>query len=179
MYHSRAERLTTKADRYDRYDAWVTLDAATGKELAVADLGTDGHAGVQLRHPDGSILLDVGMGQDGSSAFRGRFLNGAAAAERVLNRTVCATSLDESVFLSLSDEEEDIRVHRWPDGHLLQAIAYSDVVPAGRQDQDWWVEPEGITFAADGGITVMVAGYDEEADDDWIQDVTIDAGYRR
>ncbi|TDB99261.1 hypothetical protein [Actinomadura sp. 7K534] len=54
-------------------DQWLAFDAATGRVLGQADLGSAGHGAHHFVHPDGEhVLLEVGEGQEGSRVYLAR-----------------------------------------------------------------------------------------------------------
>ncbi|MEU6151849.1 hypothetical protein ABZ816_17805 [Actinosynnema sp. NPDC047251] len=156
-------RPEAMAGRGDGVDAWVVLDAATGRERARAELGTEGHGGRHFAHPDGvHVLLDVGEGQDGVQIYRGR-LDGDAldlSAYPWGDRVLVGLSPDGGRFMTVDHSQTDVAFHTWPAGEV---VARFEVDAFGRDPDEGCVEWAGGFLDPD---TAVVALFGETEDDD-------------
>jgi hypothetical protein len=113
-------------------DTGVTLDEITLDVFAAGTIAT--------AHPvDGSVLLDLGEGQDGSSLYRIRATDDRLTADRILENTVSAGFSPDGTRLLLLPHpsfDELPQVVSWPD---LEVLSIADLDTAG-------IDPGGIDF---------------------------------
>ncbi|MEU7820973.1 hypothetical protein [Catellatospora sp. NPDC049133] len=104
----------------------VLLVSPAGAVLDEAPLPTAEPEMVALAHPhDGSVLLDAGEGQDGSSVFRVRADGDRVSVERILDDVVAAAFSPSGSRLLLMPHPsfgESVRVVSWPDLTLLHEL---------------------------------------------------------
>ncbi|SDT71825.1 hypothetical protein [Actinoplanes derwentensis] len=154
------------ADRGD--DAWIALDAVTGELRARHTLPTVGHGGDQYPLRDGRMMLEVGEGQDGLRIY----LAGPGIEPRDFgwdDRSLCGVSPDETRFVTVAHDSEDLAVHAFPGGEVLFRVTVADF----GFDSDDEVYIEWSPGFLDGEtIIAVVRGEDEE---NWWKHFTVDA----
>ncbi|GIE33612.1 hypothetical protein Ait01nite_066570 [Actinoplanes italicus] len=159
------------ADR-DREDEWIVLDAATGELRERHVLPTVGHGGDQYPLSDGRMLLEVGEGQDGIQIYLGT--PGAAPHDYGWgDRSLHGVSPDETRFVTVGHDAEDLAVHGFPRGEVLfrctlSAFGYRD------DEEDVFVE-WSPGFLDDDTVVAVVSGIDDEEDTEWWRHFRVDA----
>ncbi|MGW5344444.1 hypothetical protein [Streptomyces sp. NPDC004050] len=138
-------------------DQWVALDAGTGAVVARTDLDTVGHGACQFLHPgDGSVLLDVGEGQDGSVIYRATpGDDGAPAFDAYPWSDRCLIDLAPGgeQFMTVDHGQEDVAFHRYPDGEVLFALS---VEAFGHDPDAVWTEWSGGYLTPDTAVVTLV-----------------------
>ncbi|MFJ8041957.1 hypothetical protein ACIRBX_15800 [Kitasatospora sp. NPDC096147] len=165
-------RPDVMADR-SPVDLWVVLDAATGGQIDGAELETAGHGGSQYFHPtDGHVLLELGEGQDGVAAFRGRLEAGRLEVVRYPWHDRCLIDLspDGTRFMTVDHGQADVTFHRYPGGEEVLTLAVEDFGPEAEDGVVEW----GGGFLSDGTAVVTLAGEDEETEQEWHRDHLVD-----
>ncbi|WP_033222862.1 hypothetical protein [Kitasatospora phosalacinea] len=161
------------------HDGWTVLDAATGAVLGRADLGTVGHAGAHFAHPDGTVLLDVGEGQDGTVVFRGSLTDGGleVAAYPWTDRCLIGLSPDGKHFLTVDHGQRDFTVHAYPGGEAEFTVTVDDFGHDG-DGCEAVVEWSGGYLDQDT-LVVVLYGEDEDEDEagdgEWFRSHRVDA----
>ncbi|KAG4259094.1 hypothetical protein FPRO03_13029 [Fusarium proliferatum] len=149
-------RPDAMANRGD--DKWVALGADTGKVLAEMSLGTVGHGGQHVLHPDGQhILLDVGEGQDGSSMFR------ATVADDHFDFYKC--EFEDRVpidiapngrhFMTVHHVGVDVAFHLFPNGEVVLRLTLEDLGYANEGDNEDELQIYYIGGFLDSDIAVV------------------------
>lgn len=175
------------------HDQWVVLDSRSGAVVARTDLVTVGHGGEHFRHPDGTLLLDVGEGQDGSVIFRGTLGgDGRLDLDRYPwnDRCLVALAPDGSRFMTVDHEQGDVAIHDYPDGQVTLRLSV----------EDFGHDPDEVALAWTGGYlteqAVIVAlggetepgdqhedeeevGNEEEDGQEWFRHYLVDLGSGR
>ncbi|WP_238012135.1 hypothetical protein KZZ52_14195 [Dactylosporangium sp. AC04546] len=153
-------------------DKWLAVDAGTGQILAQADLGSVGHGGEHIAHPDGvHMLLDVGEGQDGTRVYRGR-LDG----DRIEvfeyewgNRVLVSMTSDGSHVMTVDHDNADAAFHTYPDGVV---VAQVPIEALGFEPLDAFIEYAG-GYVDDSTAVVTVAGETED-EEEWFHRYLVD-----
>ncbi|MFR9777814.1 hypothetical protein ACL02O_17390 [Micromonospora sp. MS34] len=159
----RPDGMTLRGDRLDR---WLVLDAATGEVRAETGLPSVGHGSEHFVEPDGvHLLLDVGEGQDGSRAFRGRLTETGIDLSELWDgdRSVIGFAPDGRQLMTVHHEQEDAAFHTWPGGDVAVRV------PLGAFGHEWGdalVEWAGGYLDGDTAVVVIV-GEDEETEQEW------------
>ncbi|WP_125778445.1 hypothetical protein [Antribacter gilvus] len=150
-------------------DRWLVLAPATGDLLAQKALDCEGHDADHLHHPDGGLLLSVGMGQDGTAVFHGRYDDGTLSvtdlsADGVWDTIPCAISPDGNLMVSTAQSCQDNgKVHRFPDGDVIATLTLETLYPGG--DPEELVVEYGCAGFLDQQtliVTVVDENWDEE-----------------
>ena len=156
-------------------DEWIVLDAATGEPRVRHRLATTGHGGDQFPLRDGRMLLEVGEGQDGISIF----LAGPDTAPRDYgwgDRSLISVSPDESRFMTVDHDQEDMRIHGFPGGEVRLRFTVADFGFASRDEV--YFEWNG-GFLDDDTVIAVLGGIDAEAEsedeEEWWQHFRVDA----
>ncbi|SCV54265.1 uncharacterized protein FFB14_13565 [Fusarium fujikuroi] len=121
-------RPDAMANRGD--DKWVALGADTGKVLAEMSLGTVGHGGQHVLHPDGQhILLDVSEGQDGSSMFRATVADGHFDFYKyeLEDRVPIDIAPNGRHFMTVHHVGVDVAFHLFPNGEVVLRLTLEDL----------------------------------------------------
>ncbi|MFJ5231280.1 hypothetical protein ACIQBJ_15450 [Kitasatospora sp. NPDC088391] len=156
-------------------DRWTVLDAATGAPLADAELSTVGAGAVLLPHPtDGSVLLNVGEGQDGSTVYRGVLRGGALELTEYPwdDRCLIDLSPDGERFLTVDHGQADLTVHDHPDGAARFTVTVEDFGPEAVAHEAV-IEWSGGHLDADT-LAVVLYGEDEDGAE-WLRTHRVDA----
>ncbi|MEV6816486.1 hypothetical protein [Micromonospora sp. NPDC051296] len=153
-------------------DTWLAVDAGTGRILARTDLGSVGHSGVQVAHPDGDhMLLDVGEGQDGTRVYRGRLVGDRIDLFEYpwSNRILVSVAPDGRHLMTVDHEYADAAFHTYPDGAVVAQIP---IEALGHEPFDAFVEPSG-GYVDDSTAVVTVAGETED-EQEWFERYLVD-----
>ncbi|WP_125776441.1 YncE family protein [Antribacter gilvus] len=119
----------------DGCDHLLVLDAASGGLLDEADLWTVGYGGEFFAHPDGSIIVSVGLGQSEFANFHALFDGGRLLVEEPagplrLGRYLRALSPDGTRVVASPDGEwDELLVYGWPGGEILTSFKAPDLLP--------------------------------------------------
>jgi hypothetical protein len=105
-------------------DTWLVLDARDGAVLAQTTLPTVGQGAHHVPLPDGSMLLEVGEGQDGVYLFRGHLESGALAVHEFDfdGRCLIGASPSGGEFMSVGHAQRDATFHRTADGAEIGSV---------------------------------------------------------
>ncbi|GAB3261434.1 hypothetical protein [Kineosporia babensis] len=156
----------------DRSDQWVVLDSRTGAVIAQADLETAGHGGGQFLHRgDGSVLLDVGEGQDGSALYRGSLTETGMDlfVYPWRDRVLVGFSPDGQRFLTVEHGQVDLKVHAYPQGEVLLSLSLEDF--GHGDEEEVYVDWNGGYLDSET-VILTVTGEDEEKE--WFQSYRVD-----
>jgi hypothetical protein len=159
------------ADR-GREDEWIVLDAATGELRDRHTLPTVGHGGDQYPLSDGRMLLEIGEGQDGLQIYLG--MPGAEPHDYAWgDRSLHGVSPDETRFVTVDHDAEDLAVHAFPGGEVLfrctlSAFGFRD------DEEDVFVE-WSPGFLDDDTVIAVISGIDDEEDTEWWRHFRVDA----
>ncbi|GIF41071.1 hypothetical protein [Actinoplanes xinjiangensis] len=159
------------ADR-GRDDEWIALDAATGAVRTRHELPTVGHGGDQFALRDGRMLLEVGEGQDGIQIY----LAGPDSRPHDYgwgDRSLHGVSPDETRFVTVGQDSDDLIVHEFPSGDTLFKVTLPDF-GFGEDEDDLFLE-WSPGFLDDDTVIAVVFGVDEAEDTDWWRHFRIDA----
>lgn len=158
------------ADR-GRDDEWIALDAATGEVRARYELPTVGHGGDHFTLRDGRMLLEVGEGQDGIQIYLAD--PGTAPHDYGWgDRSLHGVSPDETRFVTVGHDSDDLIVHEFPSGDTLFQVTLPDFGFA-EDEEDLFLE-WSPGFLDDDTVIAVVLGVDEEEDTDWWQHFRVD-----
>jgi hypothetical protein len=159
------------ADRGDRRDRWIALDAGTGAVRESHELGTVGQGGEIIPHPNGEdLLLDVGEGQDGSQIFRVR-LGGPLTSYPWHDRVLIDLSPSGEQFMTVDHEQEDVTFHTFPDGEVALRIA---IEPLEDDPGDAGFEWSGGYLDDTTAIVVVSGVAEEDEEEEWWRYSTVD-----
>jgi len=153
-------------------DTWLAVDADTGRILAQTDLGSAGHGGEHIAHPDGKhMLLDVGEGQDGTRVYRGR-LDGDRidlVEYQWGNRVLLSVNSDGSRLMTVDHDNTDAAFHTYLDGAV---VARLPIEALGHEPFDAFIEYAG-GYLNDSTAVITLAG---ETDDEqeWFERYLVD-----
>ena len=153
-------------------DRWLAVDTGTGHILAQADLGSVGHGGEHIAHPDGvHMLLDVGEGQDGARVYRGR-LDG----DRIElfeyewgNRVLVSTTSDGSHLMTVDHDNTDAAFHTYPDGAVVARVP---IQALGYEPFEAFIEYAGGYI--DGSTAVVTVAGETEHEEEWFERYLVD-----
>ncbi|WP_436524340.1 hypothetical protein [Actinoplanes sp. HUAS TT8] len=152
-------------------DQWIALDAATGEPRLRHSLPAVGHGGEHFALRDGRMLLDVGEGQDGSQIYLGT-PDGDLRDFGWGNRVLIDVAPDESRFMTVDHDQDDVAVHDFPSGEVRFRITTADFAIAD-EFGDAFVEWSGGFLDGDTAIAV-VTGENEETEEEWWRHFTVD-----
>ncbi|MFJ1755160.1 hypothetical protein [Kitasatospora sp. NPDC088134] len=156
-------------------DRWTVLDAATGAPLADVELATVGHGAVLLPHPtDGSMLLNVGEGQDGTVVYRGVLRDGGLELTEYPwdDRCLIDRSPDGGRFLTVDHGQADLTVHDHPGGGARFTVTVEEFGPEA-VEHEAVIEWSGGHLDADT-LAVVLYGEDEDGAE-WLRTYRVDA----
>jgi hypothetical protein len=144
----------------DRTDQWVVLDARTGTSMAATPLETMGHGGLQHRHPDGTLLLDVGEGQDGSVIYRGAFEPGGLDVVRYpwSDRWLIDVAPGGGQFMTVDHQQADVAFHSYPGGEVTRQLSVADL---GHDPDEARLEWSGGYLSTDTAIVTLAGETDD------------------
>ncbi|HEY1177645.1 MAG TPA: hypothetical protein VGF17_15940, partial [Phytomonospora sp.] len=135
------------------HEEWLVLDAATGEVAARADTGTRSYGSRHLRHPaPGRMVLSVAEAS-GPPLLWGTFDGSALTVEpdygdRELH------DIDETRYLTLTDDRDSLAVHDLADGAVLGAVAAPALRrPSGAGGRTRW-KHHAAFLDADTALTV-------------------------
>ncbi|GAA4977419.1 hypothetical protein [Actinoplanes utahensis] len=158
------------ADR-GRGDEWIVLDAATGELRARHELPTVGHSGDHFPLSGGRMLLEVGEGQDGIRIY----LAGADGAPLDFgwnDRSLISVAPDESRFMTVAHDQEDLRIHELPGGEVRLRLTVADF--GFDPEDEVYVEWSGGYLDGDS-LVVVVTGLNQEGEEEWWRHFRVDA----
>lgn len=121
----RPDAMANRAD-----DKWVALSADAGEVVAELSLGTVGHGGRHVLHPDRRhILLDVGEGQDGSKLFRATVTgeNFEFYMYEFGDRVLIDIGPDGRYFMTVNQVQVDVAFHGFPNGEVVLRLTVEDL----------------------------------------------------
>ncbi|KDN80712.1 hypothetical protein [Kitasatospora cheerisanensis] len=156
-------------------DRWEVLDPATGALLGRADLETVGHGGEHWADPtSGTVLLDIGEGQDGTTVYRGRLTAAGLDVERLPwdDRCPIGLSPDGRRLLTVDHTQEDATVLDLPGGELRLTVALGDF-GAAPEEHEAMVEWSGGYLDPDTLLLVLTGETEDEQE--WFQAYRVDA----
>jgi hypothetical protein len=149
-----SEKANTRASEalMDRgSDRLLIVDDTTGAIVAAAQLETSGHGAGFYAHADGSMIVDVGEGQDGVHILRCRLLGGSLNVEAFprIDRVLIGFSPDGSQFMTVHHgSQKDVAFHSYPAGKVQRKFA---VRAFGRQPRETAIEWAGGLPARERG----------------------------
>lgn len=156
------------------HDEWLALDAVTGAVRTRHPLPTSGHGGRQFALRDGRMLLEVGEGQNGIQIYR-------AGPDTALHdygwgdRSLTAVSPDGSQFLTVGHEQEDLRIHDFPDGRTRLRLTVADF--GFDPGDDVFVEWNG-GYLDEHTVIAVIGGIDDDApsedEEEWWRHYRVD-----
>jgi hypothetical protein len=154
-------------------DRLLVVDEATGTTLATATLSTAGHGAAFHAHPDGSMVVEIGEGQDGVPIFACRLADETLSVKAFpwFDRVLIGFSPDGSQFMTVDhSSQKNVAFHSYPDGkkrHKLGLRAF------GKQPKETAIEWAGGYLDANVAVVVL-SGYNEKADEDWTRHYLVD-----
>lgn len=160
----RPDAMANRAD-----DKWVVLSADAGEVVAEVFLGTVGHGGRHVQHPDGRhVLLDVGEGQDGTKIFRATVTGDHFDFYMYEwdDRVLMDIGPDGRYFMTLS---HDVAFHAFPDGEVVLRLTLADFGYEFDDDNEGYTGEARIDYIGgflDPGIAVVVVT-GETDDEEW------------
>lgn len=160
------------ADR-GRGDEWIALDAATGELRVRHELPTVGHGGDQFPLRDGRMMLEVGEGQDGIRIYLAGPADEAPHDFGWDDRSLVSVAPDESRFMTVAHDQEDLRIHDLPGGGSRLRLTVADF--GFDPDDEVYVEWSG-GFLDDDTVIAVIMGIDEQSpDEEWWRHYRVDA----
>ncbi|MFI6257436.1 hypothetical protein ACIBCL_15230 [Micromonospora zamorensis] len=129
----RLERLEYQGREYDSKGEHLVflVDLRWGHILDQAVLDTVDAGVIAVPHPhDGSVVLDAGMGQDGSSIYVARVLGDRVKVELVAEDVVAASfapSGDRLLLMPHPSFDDEISVLEWPSRRTLARLHADDL----------------------------------------------------
>ncbi|CAM3096551.1 hypothetical protein STSO111631_00170 [Stackebrandtia soli] len=150
-------RPDVAADRAEE-DKVFLLDAADGSILAERAIPTAGHGARMLRHPDGSVLFDVGEGQDGVAVYRGRRDGGELTVHDYgwADRCLLSVSPSGGSFMTVDHGQSDVGFHSYPDGETITTVTAADL--AEEDPEDVYADWIGGYLDADTAVVTVTDG---------------------
>jgi hypothetical protein len=158
------------ADRGERRDRWIALDAATGAVHESFDLDSAGHGGQMIPHPDGDMLLDVGEGQDGSRTYRVR-LGAGLYSYPWRDRVLVDLSPSGRRLMTVDHAQQDVAFHIYADGDVEVRVP---IAPLEDDPGDAGFEWTGGYLDETTAIAVVSGVAEEDDEEEWWRHCTID-----
>jgi hypothetical protein len=160
------------ADR-GRDDEWIVLDAATGELRDRHVLTTVGHGGDQYPLRDGRMMLEVGEGQDGIQIYLGT--PGEPPHDFGWgDRSLHGVSPDETRFVTVGHEADDLAVHEFPGGEVLFRCTVPDF-GFDEDDEDTFIEWSPGFLDDDVVIAVVYGCAEDDEENEWWRHFRVDA----
>jgi hypothetical protein len=119
-------RILLTAPRPDRAHEVILADTATGHVLHRSVLGVTSAVVTATPHPhDGSVVLDAGMGDDGSVLYVARVEDGALLVERIAGDMYAGgfPPAGDRLLLLPHPNADDVSVLSWPDRRPIASLA--------------------------------------------------------
>jgi hypothetical protein len=132
-----------------------------------------GHGASMYEHQDGSVLVEIGEGQDGMILLRCRANGGHLVAEHYpwSDRCLIGLSPDGTTMMTVDHSgQEDVSFHTYPDGEVLFSLTPPDF---GEQREEAIVEWAGGYLDARTAVVVLY-GEDEDTEQEWYQHYLVD-----
>ncbi|MFC7243120.1 TolB family protein [Catellatospora aurea] len=149
-------------------DRILVIDDATGTVVAEHLTRTAGHGASFTPHPDGSMFVEIGEGQDGVPVLRCRLDGGIIAVHDYgwIDRVFCGLSPDGQMFMTTDHQGgTNALFHRY-DGSIVCQVELDAFTGMGGDDEEAMIEWVG-GFLDRQTAVVVLSGYDEDADEDW------------
>lgn len=154
-------------------DKWVVLSADTGEVVAEVFLGTVGHAGRHVQHPDGRhVLLDVGEGQDGTRIFRATVTGDHFDFYMYewVDRVLMDIGRDGRYFMTVPYTRLDVAFHAFPDGEVVLRRSLAEFGYEYDDDNEDYADKARIDYIGgflDPHIAVVVVSCENDDDEEW------------
>lgn len=149
-------------------DRILVIDDATGAIVAEHLTRTVAHGASFTPHPDGSMFVDIGEGQDGVHLLRCALDGDTVTVHDYgwFDRVFCGLSPDGQMFMATDHQDgRKAYFHRY-DGSTVCEVELDAFVGLGADHEEPQVEWVG-GFLDEQTAVVVLSGYDEDSDKDW------------